>query len=115
VESQVLVEIQQHKLKFIIMSSQSVLGFVFLTSLIGFGWSATVPVAEKREMPPSPGYGGGGYEQAIMPYSQPPPQSYGGQSYGAAPQYGSPPPYSNPGFSVQTGFEGFLVHFLDLT
>jgi hypothetical protein len=70
-----------------------------------------VSPGEKREMPPSSGYGGGGYEQAPAQYAQQPPQhSYGGQTYAAPQQYSAAPPYSNPGFSVQTGFEGFLVH-----
>ena len=75
--------------------------------------------------PPMPAYGGG----PPMGYGQGPPQGYGPpqQGYGQPPegygqpgalmapqQFGPPPPYppfgyKDPGFSVQTGFEGFLV------
>lgn len=76
-------------------------------ALFGLGWAATV---EKREMPGGQAYGGGGYDQysqASSAYGQQaaPPQGYGG----GMPPYAPNNPYTNPGISVQTGFEGFLV------
>ncbi|CAG7825131.1 unnamed protein product [Allacma fusca] len=57
-------------------------------------------------------YGGGyGYDQAPPQQYGPPPQ-YGQQpppQYGAQPAPYPPFGYKDPGFSVQTGFEGFLV------
>jgi len=90
-------------------SSKVLLAICFIGSFcLSFTLGAAV---EKREMPsqvaPQGGYGGG----------------YGGGGYdqGGAGSYGSPPPppqgqppfppfgFKDPGFSVQTGFEGFLV------
>lgn len=96
------------------MSSQLI--FLCLTFV---GVSLGAAVGEKREMPASQGYGGGvgtsaytgyeGYTGPMVATSQQAPPGYGGSvQTPPMPQYG-PSPYTNPGFSVQTGFEGFLV------
>lgn len=89
-----------------------VLGATFLFSFAEVGWGAVL-VGEKREMPIGQmGYGSGsysgGYDQGA--YGGGPGQSQPGYAAPPAlqPQYG-PTSYTNPGFSVQTGFEGFLV------
>lgn len=81
---------------------------LFLLALVELGWGAAV--GEKREMPASQAYGGGypAYDQgsyAMQPQQQ---QTPGYAAPQSVPNYG-PGTYTNPGFSVQTGFEGFLV------
>lgn len=76
---------------------------------LGLVAGATV---EKREMPGNPQYGGGyggGYETAMAPYGIPPTPQTGPYP----PQYGMQgmQGFPDPGFSIQTGFEGYLVKF----
>lgn len=81
---------------------------------LGLVAGATV---EKREMSGNPMYGGGygsPYDTAMAPYGAPPgaPSAPGMPMPGAPGAY--PPPYGmqgfpDPGFSIQTGFEGYLV------
>ncbi|CAL8082169.1 unnamed protein product [Orchesella dallaii] len=76
-------------------------GFIFLAICLGMVASATI---EERQMPGVP-YGPpgfGGYDTALSPYGAPAPPG------GYAPPYGMQG-FPDPGFSIQTGFEGYLV------
>jgi hypothetical protein len=83
-----------------------ILASSLLLSLVGVGFGASV--GEKRD------FGAySGYEQAAPSYAAPQVAPAQGYSAPQQPVYG-PSPYTNPGFSVQTGFEGFLVRSLTL-
>ncbi|XP_021961345.1 uncharacterized protein LOC110857040 [Folsomia candida] len=102
------------------MSHQSLKFFLVAIFAVGWTYGAAVPavvVGEKREMPQGgpggySGYGsgyessGGGYGGGSAPAQQ---QAPGYAMQPPMQQYGGTPPYTNPGFSVQTGIEGYLV------
>ncbi len=85
-----------------------VVSSLLLSCLVSWSLGAAV-VGEKREMP-TPQYGGGGYSGGGGGYDAYAQQQAPAYNAPMPPQYG-PTPYTNPGFSVQTVFEGFLVSY----